>query len=149
MIFCSLVAGGAGGMAGGAMMALWPIYAPWIAKGVTLKAFFGFLPIALSAAFFFAIFGAAFGVIFGFLPAFAAGTALTAMSRWRPFQLLIVWMLAGAGTGFAVVSLFSWRQPLDSTPAWVFGGTAAMMTYWGLGLRVFKLGLKPASSTQA
>jgi len=148
MIFCSLVAGGAGGMAGGGMLAMWSAMAPLVEKGIDFDAFFVMLPLAVGAAVIFAMFGIAFGAIFGFVPAFVVGLALTALARWRPFQSAILWALAGAGSGFAVVSLFAWHRPLDSMPAWVFGGAVAMVAYWGLGLRVFKLRLMPASSTQ-
>jgi hypothetical protein len=150
MIFCSLVAGGAGGAAGAAMLSIWPALLKMSSGGMPPSNDLLALPAAIAAGLFLALFGGvAVGAIIGFVPSFLVGLAMTALSRWRPFQSLALWALAGGAAGFVVANLIDWKLPTDSRPVWVIGGAAAMMTYWGLGLRTFKLKLVPASSTQA
>jgi hypothetical protein len=143
MIFCSLVAAGAGGAAGGAMLILWPAFVDLFTQNAPLANLAGALAISVLGASFFALYGIAVGAIIGVIPSFLTGFALTLLSRWPPFRSLPLWTVSGAIVGLLVISSTDWREPMDSVPAWVAGGAAAMMAYWGVGLRVFKLKLLP------
>ena len=150
LIFCSLVAGGAGGAAGATMLTIWPTVMAIGTDGVPLTNQLIAVLGAMGAGLVLGLLGGVVvGAIIGFIPSFIVGLALTALSRWRPFQSLALWALTGALAGFVMSSLFNWDPLFNSTPSWVFGGAAAMMAYWALGVRLFRLTLLPASATQA
>jgi len=145
MMVCALVAGGAGGLGGSVAHSFWSWSVIVARDGATLYGMLLSLFIALSAGFFLGMFGAAFGLVVGFAPSLITGFILIQFARWRLFQSGIVWALVGALAGLAAGIAFPWEGAFSSRAAWVGGGASAMITFWALGHRAFRLGQRSAA----
>jgi hypothetical protein len=136
--FGGAIAGGA--VAGAVLMLVTAFPETWEAR--PMANILGAIGITLMATMVMAALGPVGGLMFGLVPTFLLGTLLSLVRRWRPFDHMIVWAIAGGSTGLAIPLLSGWGMP-SAAPAmqnpsawlagWAAGGCTAMLVFWAWG----------------
>lgn len=135
--FGGAVAGGA--VAGAVLMLVAAFPESWEARPIANV--LGAVGITLMGMFALAALGPVGGLFFGLAPTLLLGTLLSLVRRWRPFDHMMVWAIAGGSAGLAIPLFTKWGMP--SAPAiqdpsawlagWAAGGVTSMVVFWAWG----------------